>query len=183
MRGALILGLLVALGCAGTAYAAVTVTNVDTLHAKITPTKSGTKTHPRSSGGHFDRTVTTNPKGYRPNIVKTVDVTIQGVRENTNQFPVCGSARLNDPSEGPATCPPSSRIGKGFLIAEITTPGTQSGKPVLTCRAETTIYNGGNHTLTYSIYRGTPMAGQPQPCPLTRNEGVVAILDADLEGA
>jgi hypothetical protein len=174
MRKTLLLAVAIALGAAGTAYAVI-ITNVYTMHAKVTPAKSGTRRHPKSIGTHVDWTITTTPKGRRPNIVKTYDITVQGIRENTNDFKACGSARLNDPSEGPTTCPRGSQIGKGFFIVQAGKPGDQTSIQ-LTCRAELSIYNASNHKLAYYVYKGSQMPGQPQPCPLPRNEAFNATL-------
>lgn len=181
MRKALVLGLLAALGVATAAYGATTVTNVYTMNARVTPARSGTTAHPVAIRSHFDWAVSTIPKGDRPNIVKTIDVRVQGVRENTNDFPACGTARLNDPSQGPATCPPGSKIGTGFFVAAASSPGNQS-KILLTCRAELTIFNGGNHTLSYYVYKGAPVSGQPAPCPLPRSEAFIATLTSTRSG-
>jgi hypothetical protein len=170
MRRALLLGVLTVLGMAGAAYAAATVTNHYTVHAKITPIKSGTKAHPVPISSHLDWATTATPKGDRPNTDKTIDVRVQGIRENTNDFPACGTARLNDPSEGPTTCPAGSKVGTGFFIAEVSAAGDPSKIIIPSCRAELTIYNGGNHDLSFYGYKGAPVSGQPAPCPLPRNE-------------
>jgi len=163
MRKTLLLAVAIALGVAGTAYAVVTVTNHYTYHTKVTPTKSGTRAHPRPVALHVDVTATATPAGYRPNIVKTIDLTGQGLQQHTNFFPACGTARLTDPAEGPATCPKGSLAGTGFFIVWISKPGDQtpSGK-VTVCRVEMSIYNGGNHTLSIYVYSN----GKAGECPL-----------------
>lgn len=181
MRKALLLGLIGALGIAATAYAATTVTNVYTVHGTIKPAKSGTKAHPVPIGGHVDYAISTTPPGYRPNLLKTLELRVQGITENTDAFPPCGSARLNDVSEGPSTCPKGSLFGTGYLTADVTTFGNQKPPFVLTCRAELSIYNGGDHTLTFYVYKGTPPAGQTE-CPLPRNEAFVAPLTHTAKG-
>jgi hypothetical protein len=182
MRRAVFLGLIAAFSVAGAAYGAATVTNVYTWHARIRPVKSGTKAHPIPAGGHFAFTVTTTPSGQRPNIVKTISIRFQGIRENTNRFAACGTARLMNPGEGPTTCPTKSKIATGYFIAEISKQGDQSPSGiVLTCRVELTIYNGGDHTLTYWVYKGTPPSGQTE-CPLPRNEAFVAALTKTAKG-
>lgn len=182
MRKALLLALIGAFTIAGAAYGATTVTNVYVLHGKLTPVKSGTKTHPKPVGGHIDFSVTTNPPGQRPNIVKTILLRIQGLTENTNRFAACGTARLTNPGQGPSTCPKKSLVGTGYLMAQISKQGDQSPSgTVLTCRVELSLYNGGNHTLSYYVYKGTPPAGQTE-CPLTRNEAFVAALTKTAKG-
>lgn len=175
MRKGVLLGLIGAFTIASAAYGAVTVTNKYVVHARLTPVKSGTKANPVPIAGHFDYEVSTSPSGYRPNIVKTLAVRIQGASENTNLFPACGSSRLTDPSEGPSTCPAKSKVATGYFIAEVTKQGDQSPPFILTCRVELTIYNGGNHTLTYWVYKGASPSptGQPE-CPLPSNEAIVA---------
>lgn len=181
MRKGLILGLLAALSVAGVAYGATTVVNTYKLNARVTPARSGTALKPVPVATHVDFTVGAVPKGDRPNIVKTIDVRIAGLKENTNRFPACGSARLTDPAQGPGTCPAGSQIGKGYFVSEVSTPNNQT-KTLITCRAEVTVFNGGNHTLTYYVYKGSPVAGQPVPCPLPRNEAFVATLTSTRAG-
>jgi hypothetical protein len=165
MRKTLLLAVITALGVAGTAFAAVTVTNHYTYHTKVTPVKSGTRAHPRAVALHVDSAVTATPAGFRPNIVKTVDLTAQGLQAHPNFFPPCGTARLTDPSEGPRTCPKGSLAGTGFFNVWISKPGDQtpSGK-VLTCRVEMSIYNGGGNTLSIYVFSN----GKPGECPLSR---------------
>jgi hypothetical protein len=182
MRKAVLLGLIGAFAIAGAAYGATTVTNVYVVHGRIKPTRSGTKTHPKPIGGHISFTISTIPAGDRPNIVKTILLRIQGLAENTNRFPACGTARLTNPAEGPTTCPAHSLVGTGFLMADISQPGDQTPTGhVLTCRVELSIYNGGDHTLTYYIYKGTPPAGETE-CPLASNEAFVAALTKTSKG-
>lgn len=182
MRKTLLLALIGAFTIAGAAYGATTVTNVYVVHGKLKPKKSGTKAHPVPVGGHIDFSVTTNPSGQRPNIVKTILLRIQGLTENSNKFAACGTARLTDPGEGPSTCPAHSLAGTGYLMAEISKQGDQSPSgTVLTCRVELSIYNGGNNTLSYYIWKGTPPAGQTE-CPLSKNEAFVAALTKTSKG-
>lgn len=153
MRKAVILGLIGAFAIAGVAYGATTVTNVYVVHGRVIPAKSGVKTHPKPAGGHISFTVSTNPSGYRPNIIKTIVLRIQGIVENTNKFPACGTARLTNPGEGPSTCPKQSLAGTGYLIADISKQGDQTPSGhVITCRVELSIYNGGDHDLSYYVY-------------------------------
>src|SRR5438270_253814 len=182
MRKTLLLALIGAFTIAGAAYGATTVTNVYIVNGKLKPKKSGTKAHPVPVGGHIGFSVTTNPPGQRPNLVKTILLRIQGLTENTNRFAACGTARLTNPGEGPSTCPTRSLVGTGYLMAQISKQGDQSPSgTVLTCRVELSIYNGGNHTLSYYIYKGTPPAGQAE-CPLTKNEAFVAALTKTSKG-
>lgn len=181
MRKAVLLGVIAALGVASAAYGAVTVTNNYTWNVKLFPKRSGTKANPKPVGGVFKFTVTTTPAGYRPNIVKTISIRFQGVNENTNRFPACGTARLTDPSEGPATCPTKSKLATGYFLADITPQGDQAPPFLLTCRVELSIYNGGDHTLSYYVYKGTPPSGQ-QECPLSQSQAFVAALTQTPKG-
>src|SRR2546423_1045059 len=69
-----------------------------------------------------------------------------------NKFPACGTARLNDPTQGANTCPKGSQIGTGHFIAAVG-PSTNSSISG-TCRADVTVYNGGNHDLSYYVFKG-----------------------------
>jgi hypothetical protein len=170
MRKVMLLAALAALSVTGVAYGAVTVTNKYVLKGKITPVKSGTKKHPRPFGAKISYTVSTSPTGYRPNVVEKYALNVQGAKENTNVFPGCSTSRLLDPAQGPNTCPPGSKAGTGFFIAKIG-PSNNQKQVSLTCRAELTLYNGSNHSLTFYVYKGKPISGQPQPCPLASPQG------------
>jgi hypothetical protein len=164
MRKISLLALLIALSLAGTAYAATVVTNVYVINAKGTPLKSGTKAHPRPGGLTLGYTVTTNPAGQRPNVVKSLVISIAGVRVRTNAFPTCSTSRLNNTSQGPSTCPKGSLVGTGYLIAEIGLASSQSGQQ-LTCRVEASVYNGGGNSLSYYIYENPNQKGSVAECP------------------
>jgi hypothetical protein len=168
MRKVPLIALLVALGLAGTVYAATVVTNVYVLSAKGTPLKSGTKAHPKPGGITLGYTVSTNPKGERPNISKSLLISIAGVRTHTNAFPTCSTSRLNNAAQGPKTCPKGSLVGTGYLIAEIGLAASPSGQQ-LTCRVEVSVYNGGGNSLSYYVYENPNLQGE---CPST--QGAVA---------
>jgi hypothetical protein len=167
MRRVLLIATLAALGLAGTAYAATVVTNVYVVTVKGTPLKSGTKAHPKPSGLTLAYTVSTIPKGTRPNEVATLVSTIAGVQAHTNAFPTCSTSRLNNKSQGPSTCPKGSLVGTGYFIAEIG-PASNQKIVALTCRVELSVYNGGGNSLSYYVYENPanksecpPSAGIP----------------------
>jgi hypothetical protein len=143
----MLIATLVALGLAGTAYAATVVTNVYLVKATNTPLKSGTKAHPKPAGVTINYTVGTTPKGERPNELKQLIVTIAGVQAHTNAFPTCSTSTLN--SKGPSACPKLSLVGTGFNIFEVGPANKQSGPQIITCRVELNVYNGGGNSLTY----------------------------------
>lgn len=178
MRKAVLLGVIGALTLSATAYGAVTITNVYVAHGNITPVKAGTKVHPVPIGGHVDFKVTTQPKGHRPNLIKTIQLRVQGIIQNTSRFPACGTARLNDPSQGPGTCPAGSKFATGFLMVDISKQGDQTSPPILTCRADVSLYNGGNATVSYYVYKGT----EANACPLASNEAFDAALTQTKRG-
>jgi hypothetical protein len=73
---------------------------------------------------------------------------------------------LTDPSEGPSTCPRFSLFATGYLIAEVSKHDDQSPSGmVLTCRVELSIYNGGDHTLTYYLYAAPNAPASQMECP------------------
>jgi hypothetical protein len=146
MRRVLLIATLVALGLAGTAYAATVVTNVYLIKATNTPLKSGTKAHPKPAGVTITYTVHTTPKGERPNATKQLIVSIAGVQAHPNAFPTCSTSTLN--SKGPSACPKGSLVGTGFNIFEAGPANKQSG-PQVTCRVELNVYNGGGNSVTY----------------------------------
>jgi hypothetical protein len=164
MRRVLLIATLVALGMAGVAYGAVVVTNKYVLSGKATPLKSGTKAHPKPAGISITYTVSTIPKGNRPNVVATLTSKIAGVRAHTNAFPTCSTSRLNDPMQGPSTCPKGSQVGKGFFIAEIG-PASNQKTVLLTCRVELSVYNGGGDSLSYYVYENPANKTECPPSP------------------
>jgi len=162
LRQVLLIATALVFGVTGAAYAAVS--NVYVVSGKITPVKSGTRARPVSVATTIGYTVSTQPKGERPNVVKTVQITIQDVRANTNAFKACGTSRLNNPKEGPATCPKGSLVGRGYFIAEVG-PSKSQKTVAATCRAELGIYNRGDRTLSYYVY-GAPTVTKTGECPL-----------------
>lgn len=166
LRRTLLIAVIAAVGITGVAYAASKVTNHYVLKAKVTPTKSGTKQHPIPIATQISYTVSAVPKGDRPNVVKSEEVTIQGVQANTNDFKACDTSRLINPSEGPSTCPKGSQIGTGYFMAEIGPSSSQSSKMEVTCRVDLTVFNGSNHKIIYYIYRKTANKNE---CPATPN--------------
>jgi hypothetical protein len=139
---------LVALGLAGTAYAATVVTQTYVVTAKVTK-KSGTKASPKAFGASIGYTVQPTPSSDRPNVVQTIVTTIQGVRSHPNAFPTCSTSKLN--GKGPAKCPKGSKVGSGFFIAVVGLANNPSSKAV-TCRVELSVYNGGGNSLTYYVF-------------------------------
>jgi hypothetical protein len=161
MRKAVLLGLVIALGAAGAAYAATGLTNQYIITTfKVGPKKSGTKAHPVSIGTTVTYTVGTKPAGSRPAVIKSETITLQGVRANTNDFPTCSSSRLLEAGQGPSTCPKGSLVGTGFFKAMI---GPSSNRGATTpCRVDLSVYNSGNKRETYYLYA---KAGQAGECP------------------
>lgn len=167
MRKAVLLGMLIAVGAAGVAYAAGNTTNTYIINAKVTPKKSGTSAHPASIATSVSYTVGTSPKGRVPNTIKSEQITITGVRSNTNDFPGCGSSRLIDPKEGPSTCPKGSKIGSGYFVAVIEKSGSNNPSPpnaLTKCRVDLLVFNGTNHRIIYYLYLKQGQAGE---CPDT----------------
>lgn len=163
MRKVVLLALAIALGAAGAAYAAISNQYVITTF-KVTPKKSGTKTHPVSIGTTVSYTVGTVPKGNNPAVIKSESITMQDVRADSDAFPTCSSSRLLDSSQGPSTCPKRSQIGSGYFEADIYKAGTQPASPGTTCRVDLSVYNSGNNRATYYVYLKTGQAGE---CPNT----------------
>lgn len=166
MRRILMLTAIGALGLAGVAYAASTLTNVYVLKAKITPKKSGTATHPKTISTKLEWDVSTQPAGQRPNVVRGYKIFYEGIRENTPDFPGCGTSALSGATGSPSKCPKGSEIGSGFLIVEVGPTGQNNSSYNATCRAEVTVFNGGSHNLTLFISSGAPVGGQPSPCAI-----------------
>jgi hypothetical protein len=179
MRRALILALLGApgaLGVAGGAYGATGVTNVYTMHAKIRPAGAGATAHSVPVGAQISYDVSTNPPGSQPDVVKTLQIRFQGIKENTNRFPACGTATLSNAYNRRAACPRRSKVATGHYIVELTPQDGQAAWAAMTCRVELSIFNGGDHTLTYYVYTRRSASYQLPECPLARNEAFVAAL-------
>jgi hypothetical protein len=156
MRKALLLAVAAALAVAGLAYAASN--NAYTVTASIKPTKSGTKKHPRTVSQNFTYNIKSLTPGAIPANVKTYRTVVQGIHENTNKFPACGTSRLNSATQGPSTCPRGSKVGSGFarVLDSLTSqPQRTDASGIEPCRLNITIYNGGNHTLSFYFTKGT----------------------------
>lgn len=178
MRKSILLAVLLALGATGVAFAATVHNNyVISSSTKVKPVKSGTKKKPKPAGATINYTVSTTPSGERPNVVETIALRVQGASEDTTKFPACSTSRLLDPSEGPTTCPSGSLAGTGFFIAEIGPTNNQSSV-LLTCRADVSVYNGGNHDLSFYLYKGT----ESNACPLPQNYAIDAPLTKSKKG-
>jgi hypothetical protein len=165
MRRILLIAALVVLGTAGVAYGATVVTNVYVVSGHGKPLTSGTKAHPKPAGATITYTVSTIPKGQRPNTIKVLVVTIAGVRVHTNSFPTCSTSTLNDTSKGPKACPTGSLVGTGYFIADI--GSAKDTKVLVTCRAELSVFNGGGNSLSYYVYLNPAQTGAVKECPST----------------
>lgn len=173
MRKILLLAALGVFALTGVAYAVVT--NVYVVHASITPVKSGTLKQPKSIATKLSWTVSTAPPGSRPDVVRGYKFSFEGIRENTIFFPGCGTSKLSGPKAGPRSCPRGSQIGTGFLIVEIGPTGQNNSSYNARCRAELTMFNGGNHNLTLFVYKGKQKFRQPPPCPIPGNHDAINI--------
>lgn len=180
MRKALVLAVLVALGAGGVAYAAIQ--NVYVVKANITPTKSGTKKTPKPIAISREYDVAAVPSFQTPQVVANYTTLIVGVQENTNDFPGCGTSKLNNPSEGPGKCPRGSKIGVGYVIVTYTPASTTLAAYAKQCRLETTLFNGGDHTVSIYFYKGKQQAGNPAPCPLPRSIAVSGLFSKGTSG-
>jgi hypothetical protein len=164
MRKVLLVATLVALGLAGTAYAATVVTNVYVLGGSVTPKKSGTKAHPVPIATTSSYTVNTKPAGERPNVIQKIVFTAAGVQAHLNSFPTCSTSVLT--AKGPSGCPAGSLIGTGHFIAEVGPASSQSGPQIIpSCRVELSVYNGGGDSLSYYVYETKASGECPQQTP------------------
>lgn len=163
MRRVLLTAPLVALGLTGMAFASVVVSNVYVLKGSTSPVKSGTAAHPKPTGIRLAYTVSTVPKDERPNVIRTIVLSIAGVQSHTNDFPTCSVSRLN--GKGPTACPKGSLVGTGFLLTTIGPAEPQSGKLPATCRVELSVYNGGGGSQSYYNYENPARHGVIPECP------------------
>jgi hypothetical protein len=148
------------LALAGAAYAA-TVTPKYILHAKVSPTKSGTARHGVPIASQFGFNVTTAPPGQRPPVVQGYRFYFQGVRANLKYFHACSTSTLN--SKGPSGCRAGSKIGTGSFTVAL---GPSASTTIAgTCVADLGIYNGGGNTLIFYVFKGTETNACPLPAP------------------
>jgi hypothetical protein len=170
MRKTLLLAATAVLVVAGVAYAA---SNVYTVQASISPTKSGTSKHPKAIGIHLTYNIRSSDPNALPRNVQKYKTFIQGILEKTNKFKACGTSRLNNPHQGPSTCPKGSKIGSGYAFVQ----ATPSNRPLLKvyahrCSLQVLIFNGGNHTLSLYLFSGNSVQGTA-PCTPKRKQGFV----------
>lgn len=162
MRRVLLLAMAGCLALAGTAYAATVVSPRYILNGKITPMKSGTRSHAIPIATQFGWTVHTVPQHHRPPLVSSYRFYFQGVRQNVRYFPACSTSTLN--STGPSGCKKGSQIGHGSLTAALGL--SRNTKIAGTCNAEISIFNGGGNDIILYIYTTATMAKQcPLPAP------------------
>src|SRR5918995_5205886 len=99
-------------GVVAVSASAQTATGID-LKVKLLPTKSGTKTNPKSTKIHFvttNKDVSQTADRIKIWIPKTLTISNKG-------FPKCTTAVLEDPNRGPDACPKGSEVGGGTALA------------------------------------------------------------------
>jgi hypothetical protein len=173
MRKTLLLTCVGALGLAGAAYAATTVTNDYVIAAKVTPKKSGTQAHPRTVARYLQWDVSTAPPGRRPANTRGYQIGTVGLQQNTTNFPGCGTSKLA--ATGPAGCPRGSMIGSGFAIIEVGPTGQNNSSYNGLCRADEDLFNGGSNNETLYVFKGPQHGGEPAPCPIPNGHAEVNI--------
>ena len=171
------IGLLAVLGtliAAGAAYAAATVNNNYVVAATVKPTKSGTKSNPKPSKVRVSWDVTASPTGVRPVDTRGYRIFLQGIHEQTSDFPGCGTSTLS--TNGPSGCRHGSRVGGGSFIIEFGPSGNNDTIYNVKCRWEVSIFNGGAHNFTLYIYRTNyQIYGQPPPCPIPGGHAAIDV--------
>lgn len=162
MRRILLLVPLVALAMAGVAYAAIQ--NLYTITAEIHSSGGGTPAHPKPAMVRVGWSVDTSPAGERPATVSKYSISLAGIQTANHHFRGCGTSTLD--SKGPSGCPAGAWVGGGHLIIEAGPAGTNDSVYNGRCRAEVSIFNGGDHSLSLYVYQGSQRHGAPAPCPL-----------------
>jgi|GEM_PF-6437565 len=171
MRKALLLIPVAVLAVAGIAYAANS--NVYTVSAGIKPMKSGTKKNPKPISLAITYNIASSNSKAIPTNVKTYKTFIQQIIAKTNNFPACGTSRINNSHQGPSTCRKGSLIGGGWAIVDV----YPSNRPALKaygskCSLQLSIYNGGNHTFSLYLFSGNKEDGY-NPCKPKKKQAFV----------
>ncbi len=155
MRKVVLLAVAGSLALAGVAYAA-TVTPKYILNGKVTPAKSGTRTHALPIAAQFGWKVMTSPPKRRPPVVGSYRFVFQGIEQNVKYFPACSTSTLN--STGPSGCRKGSQIGTGSFTVAV---GPSKNTAIAgTCTAELSVFNGGGNDIILYVYTKTGAARQ-----------------------
>jgi hypothetical protein len=169
-----ILAIAASLVCAAVVLAAQV--NVYTVTASTSPTKSGTKKHPKPVKLNFNYTVG-EKSGQRPALIDKYSIGFGGMAVNTAVTKGCTADRINQGIaqgiEPEQSCPKGSQVGSGKVenrAGQTTDPTSQPD--ALKCHLDLKIYNSGkNHAALYLKGNPTNPSG---PCPLAVDQAIDA---------
>jgi hypothetical protein len=158
--------IVVLLAAAAVAYAQQTQQNVYNVTASTSPTKAGTSTKPVNIG-LSSTTPSARPTTCAPAVVEKYSIRFAGLRVNTNAFPQCTAAQINDAGNDEG-CPAGALVGTGEVENRV--GGTNNvADQSIECFLRLKVYNVRNNRATLYLYGG------PNATPACPTEIAVAI--------
>jgi hypothetical protein len=145
------------LGLAALAYAQA-VENTYDVTGSTSPTRAGTKSKPVPVGVKFGYEVDTTT-GARPSPVKRYSIRFAGLRANTNAFPTCSVAKMEE-EQSVDGCPAKSIVGTGF-IRNATGITIDPNDRSVECNAALWVVNSGKNKGAIFV-KGTPDSTNPK---------------------
>ena len=149
-----IAGLMLAL--AAVAYAQGQENTYD-VSGKVSPAKAGSTKKPVPVSIDFGYQVG-EVSGKRPSPVKKYSIRFKGLRVNTDPFPKCSTATLEN--KGPSSCPKGSEVGQGF-IENATGAKDNTSDRSIECNASVQVFNSGHNKGNLYI-KGSPSSTNPK---------------------
>jgi hypothetical protein len=103
--------------------------------------------------GMTETLVANAPSGDRPAPLTEIDYTIDGVKLDSDQLPVCSDAMIEQNKTSPTgDCPQDSLVGTGtvdLLLGPGTDPSASNGTP---CHVHVNVFNGGPATQVFYFW-------------------------------
>ncbi len=147
-------------------------TNAYTVQGNVSPSNAGTSKKPVPVSVEFNYTVG-EQSNLRPSPVQRYTIGFSGLRVNSNSFPGCTAARINQ-NQGVGRCPRGSRIGVGKINA-VAGPESDRRNQGLKCPLNLEVYNSRrNKAAIYVVGGPDAPAGKKTACAVNTN----AALDA-----
>lgn len=145
------------LALAALAYAQA-IENTYEISGSTSPTRAGTKSKPVAVGVKFSYTVD-EANGNRPSPVKTYSIRFTGLRANTNAFPACSVAKMEE-EQSVEGCPSKSIVGTGFIKNATGIKSNPADRSV-PCNAQLWVVNSGSGKGAIFV-KGSPTSTDPR---------------------
>jgi len=144
--------------------------NTYTVNGSVSPTKSGTKKHPKPVALKFGYTVA-EKSGKRPGLIRKYTIGFSGLQVNTNFFKGCTAAKI-DAAQSDAGCPKGSLMGTGSVENAAGASSDETSKDV-SCHLDLKLYNSRNNKAAIYLH-GAPNSDPAKNCPLSIDKAIDA---------